>query len=100
MKLVKDENQIIGEKKQISDEDAEKAIKTIIQWLGEDPNREGLLSTPKRGTGLRFFFSNSTMMFSALLFSAPAFITIIMIGMFIFYCRRILFVWDCFVKLR
>ena len=48
MKLVKDENQIISKKNEISDEEAEKAIKTIIQWLGEDPEREGLLSTPKR----------------------------------------------------
>ena len=48
MKLVKDENQIISKKNEISDEEAEKAIKTIIQWLGEDPKREGLLSTPKR----------------------------------------------------
>ena len=33
---------------QISDEKAEEAIRTIIQWIGEDPKREGLLSTPKR----------------------------------------------------
>ena len=47
MKLVKDtdnQNQI----KQISDKEAEEAFKTILAWMGEDPNREGLLETPKR----------------------------------------------------
>ena len=48
MKLVKDINQTKNQDKEISDEQAEVAIKTIIQWIGEDPNREGLLSTPKR----------------------------------------------------
>ena len=47
MKLVKDINtdQVI---KKISDRDAEDAFKTILAWMGEDPNREGLLETPKR----------------------------------------------------
>ena len=47
MKLVKDtdkENKI----NQISDKEAEEAFKTILTWMGEDPNREGLLETPKR----------------------------------------------------
>ena len=49
MKLVKDtdtdtDNQI----KKISDKEAEDAFKTILAWMGEDPNREGLLDTPKR----------------------------------------------------
>ena len=48
MKLVKDTDQLKEKKQQISDEKAEEAIKTIIQWIGEDPSREGLLSTPKR----------------------------------------------------
>jgi GTP cyclohydrolase IA len=48
MKLVKEVNQISKKKQEISDEKAEEAIRTIIQWLGEDPGREGLLSTPKR----------------------------------------------------
>ena len=34
--------------KKVSDKDAEDAFKTILTWMGEDPNREGLLETPKR----------------------------------------------------
>ena len=48
MKLVKDIDQAVKNKKQVSDEKAEEAIRTIIQWIGENPNREGLVSTPKR----------------------------------------------------
>ena len=48
MKLVKDTDQLKNKKYQISDEKAEEAIKTIIEWIGEDPKREGLISTPKR----------------------------------------------------
>ena len=48
MKLVKETDQLNKERHKISDEKAEEAIKTIIQWIGEDPNREGLKSTPKR----------------------------------------------------
>jgi GTP cyclohydrolase I len=29
-------------------EDAESAVRTLIEWIGEDPEREGLLDTPKR----------------------------------------------------
>ena len=47
MKLVKDTN-IDQETKKISDKEAEDAFKTILTWMGEDPNREGLLETPKR----------------------------------------------------
>ena len=47
MKLVKDTDQL-EKKHKISDEKAEEAIRTIIQWIGEDPKREGLLSTPQR----------------------------------------------------
>ena len=48
MKLVKEIKQTEEKKIKISDEKAEEAIKTIIQWIGENPNREGLKSTPKR----------------------------------------------------
>ena len=48
MKLVKDSDQLQEKGQKISDQKAEEAIKTIIEWIGENPNREGLLSTPKR----------------------------------------------------
>ena len=47
MKLVKDTN-INNQKNRISDKEAEQAFKTILAWMGEDTNREGLLETPKR----------------------------------------------------
>ena len=47
MKLVKNENQKNISNK-ISDEEAKEAFAKIIEWLGEDPSREGLKSTPKR----------------------------------------------------
>ena len=47
MKLVKDIDNNQNSKK-ISDKEAEDAFKTILSWMGEDPNREGLLETPKR----------------------------------------------------
>ena len=47
MKLVKDIDNNQNSKK-ISDKEAEEAFKTILTWMGEDPNREGLLETPKR----------------------------------------------------
>ena len=48
MKLVKDTDQLQNKKHEVSDQKAEEAIRTIIQWIGENPEREGLLSTPKR----------------------------------------------------
>ena len=48
MKLVKDNEGKIIEANQVSDKEAEDAFRTILSWLGEDPNREGLLETPKR----------------------------------------------------
>ena len=46
MKLEKNENIEIKEK--ISDKEAEEAFIKVIKWIGEDPSREGLKSTPKR----------------------------------------------------
>ena len=48
MKLVKDTDNKNLEANKISDKEAEEAFKTILAWMGEDPNREGLLETPKR----------------------------------------------------
>jgi len=48
MKLVKDTENLQNKNQQVSDAKAEEAVKTIIQWIGENPNREGLKSTPKR----------------------------------------------------
>ena len=48
MKLIKDTDQLQNKKHEVSDQKAEEAIRTIIQWIGENPEREGLLSTPKR----------------------------------------------------
>ena len=48
MKLVKDTDNKIIETSEVTDKEAEQAFKTILSWLGEDPNREGLLETPKR----------------------------------------------------
>ena len=35
-------------KTEISQDQAEKAVKILIEYIGENPNREGLLETPKR----------------------------------------------------
>ena len=48
MKLVKDIDNNNLDKKKISDKEAEEAFIKILTWMGEDPNREGLIETPKR----------------------------------------------------
>ena len=48
MKLVKDADKASSKKPVVSDKQAEEAFKTILKWIGEDPNREGLVETPKR----------------------------------------------------
>ena len=47
MKLVKNTDNKNLETKQVSDKEAEEALIKILTWIGEDPNREGLLETPK-----------------------------------------------------
>ena len=47
MKLVKDIEKKAS-KKQVTDQEAEEAFKVILAWIGENPNREGLIDTPKR----------------------------------------------------
>ena len=48
MKLVEDTENISKESEKISEKEAEEAFIKIIKWIGEDPSREGLASTPKR----------------------------------------------------
>ena len=48
MKLVKDIDKSSSKKPEVSDKQAEEAFKTILTWIGENPNREGLVETPKR----------------------------------------------------
>ena len=48
MKLVKDINKDSSNKPQVSDQEAEEAIKKLLAWIGEDTSREGLQETPKR----------------------------------------------------
>ena len=48
MKLVKNIHKNSLKKSEVSDKQAEEAFKTILKWIGEDPNREGLIETPKR----------------------------------------------------
>ena len=51
MKIVKNlEKFIQKDKDEVTDKQAEEAFRTIIKWIGENPNREGLLETPKRVT--------------------------------------------------
>ena len=48
MKLVKNLKESKENLKKVSDFEAEQAIKTILEWIGENPSREGLTETPKR----------------------------------------------------
>ena len=48
MKIVKNTEKVNENRTRISDKEAEEAFKTIIQWIGEDPNREGISKTPER----------------------------------------------------
>jgi len=48
MKLVKDTEKDLKHGEKVSEKEAEEAFVKIIRWIGEDPTREGLASTPKR----------------------------------------------------
>ena len=48
MKLVKDIEKILKDSEKISEKEIEEAFVKIIKWIGENPSREGLASTPKR----------------------------------------------------
>jgi len=48
MKLVKNIDESKKKLSNVSDSEAEQAFRTIIEWIGEDPHREGLKGTPKR----------------------------------------------------
>ena len=48
MKLVKDTEKDPKHSEKISEKEVEEAFIKIIKWIGEDPLREGLKSTPKR----------------------------------------------------
>ena len=51
MKIVKNtDNAVLKHKSEVSDKEAEEAFRTILRWIGENPNREGLLETPRRVT--------------------------------------------------
>jgi GTP cyclohydrolase I len=48
MKLVKDIDKTLKDSGKVSEKEVEEAFVKIIKWIGEDPSREGLASTPKR----------------------------------------------------
>jgi GTP cyclohydrolase I len=48
MKLVKDIEKAPKDSEKISEKEIEEAFIKIIKWIGENPTREGLASTPKR----------------------------------------------------
>ena len=45
---VKDIDKTLKDSGKVSEKEVEEAFVKIIKWIGEDPSREGLLSTPKR----------------------------------------------------
>ncbi|HSN72321.1 MAG TPA: GTP cyclohydrolase I FolE [Steroidobacteraceae bacterium] len=48
-------------KSNVTQEEAEQAVRTLLQWAGDDPDREGLLDTPKRvATAYRDWFAGYT----------------------------------------
>jgi GTP cyclohydrolase I len=61
VKNLKSTGPVIGRGPQVarpSEEEAKQAVRTLIAWAGEDPDREGMLDTPKRViNAYREFFS-------------------------------------------
>jgi GTP cyclohydrolase IA len=44
--------------RQVTQEEVEEAVRTLLRWTGDDPDREGLLETPKRvASAYRDWFS-------------------------------------------
>ncbi len=43
-----EDNKMQVKKPSVSNQDALLAVKTLLRWIGEDPDREGLVDTPKR----------------------------------------------------
>ena len=37
----------MSKKDKVTRDQAESAVRTLIQWAGDDPDREGLIETPK-----------------------------------------------------
>ena len=48
MSSILDKKLNISYKNQVSRKEAEKAVETLIKWAGDNPEREGLIDTPKR----------------------------------------------------
>jgi len=50
MSVIETVNAILSdeEERKPSREEAEEAVRTLIRWAGDNPNREGLIETPKR----------------------------------------------------
>ena len=42
------ERRVLSKAERPSQKDAEDAVRTLLKWMGEDVEREGLLDTPQR----------------------------------------------------
>ena len=50
MKLVKDLEKPSINQSEVTDKEAEDAFKTILKWIGENPDREGLKRNTKKSS--------------------------------------------------